>query len=190
MKEAEATGDKIETRRFEMTTYAKPKAILLGEIAHAFGARAFTLGGTSKRVVVHGWARDLEMISTLFESLERQAMSAASVAHQRQPWVHGKTFTTSFLIGFAVTVSKRLKARKETVVAEAEATTPGTALVLVDRKAAVERAVADATKNARVRKQTASQVSSSAGYSSGKVAGERADLGGSRLAGAGRTAIR
>ena len=66
VKEAEATGDKIETRRLEMTTYAKPKAILLGELAHAFGARACTLSWTSKRVVVYGWARDLEMISTLF----------------------------------------------------------------------------------------------------------------------------
>ena len=190
LKEAEATGDKVTTRRFTMGTYAKPKSILLGEIAAAFGARAFLLGGQSRNVVIHGWERDLDMIETLFESLERQAMSAASAAHQARPWVHGKTFTTSFLVGFARTVSMRLRARKTTVEREAEATTPGTTLVLVDRKAAVERAVAEATKNAKVRKATSSQVSSSAGWNAGQRAGERADLGGSRVGSASRTALR
>ena len=180
--------EKITLRTFTMGTYAKPKAILLGEVAAAFSARAFAYA-SHKKVIVHGWESDLETIAVLFESLETQAMTAGRAAHAKRSWVEARSFMTSFLTGFAYTVAMRLRARKATVEAEATSATPGTALVLVDRKAAVEAAVAEALKDVTVRKASAPQTSSAAAYATGKRAGERADLGGSRLGSSNRAAI-
>jgi hypothetical protein len=177
------SSDVIGQRRIVINEWVKPKGILLAGIVSAFGGKVIKLShlcsyGTMV-CVVYGWESDLQMIEVLFASLEIQAMREMKAARAARSGGNGQAFTRSFLAGFAGVVADRLKQARRHQVAETPGT--GTELVLADRSKAVEAHSRQA--NPTVRKSRPATVSASGGYFAGQAAGQRADLGGGRLAG-------
>jgi hypothetical protein len=174
--------------------YAAEKGQLVSEIALSLGCRVvrrtrYPDGTKELSVHLFGHRSDLQRTEILYTSLLLQAMQA--LARTPVPrWDHPAAFRRSWLVGFAGAVGRRL-ARAESAAAEqAEdaftARGTSTALVLADRSAAVE-AARDATYPDLQRARTR-QLSGS-GHADGWGAGQRADLGGTRLTGA-RQALR
>lgn len=173
--------------------YAADKADLLGTISLTLGCRAVRRtrhpDGT-KELSLHlfGHRSDLERVEILFTSLLVQAMHslARTAVPSRE---HPAAFRRSWLAGFSASVGRRLEAAESAAAegADARFAASGTtgSLVLADRSAAVEQALTD--EYPRLRRSSARRLSGS-GRADGWVAGQRADLGGSRIGG-GRRAI-
>ena len=160
-------------------TYITSNQQLVAFIARAFGAHCVFMSEFNKStldyedvVKVYGYESDIEMIRLLYTSLTLQCAnqvknikgsSAGETRHLRR----------SFILGFAYQVGERLLAQRKTATVEAEDSTPGAALVLVDRST-LARKLLD-TEHPRLRKIKPRTVSSRA-YNQGKQAGARADL--------------
>ncbi len=171
--------------------YAAEKAQLVGQVALALGCRVvrrtrYPDGAKQLSVHLFGHGTDLQRTEILFTSLLLQAMQA--LARTSIPsWDHPAAFRRSWLSGFSTAVGRRLELAERAAAEHAEdrfaASGTSTALVLADRSAAVE-AARDATypdlQPATVRRLSGS------GGSQGWAAGQVADLGGGRLAGARR----
>jgi hypothetical protein len=166
--------------------YATDKAGLLASVALALGCTAVRRtrhpdGVKELSLHLFGHRSDLERAEILFTSLLVQAMHALA----RTPVPsgdHPAAFRRSWLAGFSAAVGRRLEATERAAAAAAGArfTDHGTssALVLADRSAAVEAAMASAYPHLRA--GTTRRLSGS-GHADGWGAGQRADLGGSRL---------
>lgn len=172
--------------------WAADKADLLGTVALRLGCRAVRRtrhqDGT-KELSLHlfGHRSDLERVEILFTSLLVQAMHALG----RTPVPtreHPAAFRRSWLAGFSAAVGRRLEAAERAAAAGADdrfaARGTSSALVLADRSGAVEDAMA--AQYPRLRRGSARRLSGS-GHADGWVAGQRADLGGSRLGGGRRS---
>lgn len=192
--------DTVGQRKITISNpYGSVKATLLGWIAGPLGVRSIT-HSTRKpyssrtsvtSVTLFGFESDLERVELLYTSLLLQA--SGKLIHQYPNWFDHQgpqsvaAHRRSWMIGFASTVHFRLKAAQESAVAQADAasgsSTPGTALVLVDRKAqvdlAVEAAYPELGKGRKIR-------SNGTGYAAGAEAGRRADLGQTRVGRQGR----
>lgn len=186
LAEGQEVPDTIGRWTVTVTGYAKQKATLLNIIGQAFDCKVIRLdsGSGSNTLEVFGWESDLETVKVLYASLELQSMMQAE-AGARSHWEHARSFKTSFLYGFAVEVGKRLTAQRKRT-REDVVMSSSTALALVDRSKAVENQFS--TAYPRLRRSAPSVTSSNSGLHAGRSAGQRADLGGPRLAGA-RTAL-
>lgn len=167
--------------------YALDKLGIMCAVAFPLGCRivsrkSTTPGRPGQEAHLFGMAADLDRTQILFTSLLVQAtfgLAATPLPTGEDP----RAFRRSWLAGFANAVSRRLTAAERAAKARAaqeDSTTtgPSTALVLADRAALVERRVADAYP--RLRSARTRQLSGS-GRREGYRAGERADLGGTRL---------
>jgi hypothetical protein len=165
--------------------YSAGKARLLGWTAVALGCRWVMhrgLGGRVAAVTVFGHAADRQRVEVLFASLQMQATRelvrlrpprrGESVAAYRRSWLHG----------FATEVHRRLvdAERAAAAAAGATGTGPPVALVLADRRHAVESAFAAAFPRLGTARRP---VLSGSGFAAGALAGEQADLGGLRRVG-------
>jgi hypothetical protein len=187
---AEPGRDEIGVGRMEIADpYSAGKARLLGWTAAALRCRAVLHqagGGRVAAVTVFGFRSDRERVELLFTSLLLQAARelttcrpagrGESVAAYRRSWLHG----------YAVQVHRRL-VEAEGRAAQGAGDAPGgagaekTGLVLADRRERVDRAYADAFPLlGRGRRPSLT----GSGFTEGAAAGDRADLGGRRLAGA------
>jgi hypothetical protein len=175
--------------------YARDKLGLLSSIAVPLGCRIVSRTGhrldrSVAQAHLFGMTADLDRAQILYTSLLVQStygMAVAAVPLGENP----RAFRRSWLAGFAFAVHKRLTAAEAAAKARAaseDATTtgPSTALVLADRTALVQRHLADTYP--RLQKGRTRQLSGSGGRD-GYRAGERADLGGTRLAAARRPAL-
>lgn len=164
--------------------YAMEKRTLLHVIAKPLGVRDIRivgLGGKGEQVVhVFGYPSDLEKVDLLFASLTLQAIRDA-MRVEIPYYEHRAAFRRTFLDGFARAVGRRLADLYRKTEQEASATAPGTALVLVDRRTAVQKAFE--VEYPKVR--SSSRNLSGGGYGAGVQAGQRADIG-QRAAGGGR----
>lgn len=158
--------------------YAKPKVGLLAGVADVFKVRAVYLGGLSERstkvVALVGFESDIEMAKTMYASLVIQmdaAMNNALVPYGSNT----KSFRVGFMIGFSQTAYSRMKDYYNTRVTE----TPGMGLVLADKSKKVSEAVAQ--EFGVTRKGSISRGSLS-GSQAGNVAGQKADIGQTRMA--------
>lgn len=152
--------------------YGKPKVTLLTGIAVTHSCK--TVRHTrDNSTTVFGYQSDLDLVDLLYTSLLLQAQNALNHAPRGD-----RSFRTSFWYGFASRVYQRLEEAKRTAETTSE---PGTALVLRDRMDDVSAAVREAFP--RLRSSSAGRVSDRSGYYSGQAAANRADLGGTRLAG-------
>jgi hypothetical protein len=164
--------------------YAADKADLLSTIAVELRCRAVRritprADGVGKEIELHlfGHASDLERSEVLFTSLLLQAVRDLT----RTPIPHGQhaaAFRRSWLAGFTLAVTQRLRDAERRAAAEAgprfAAAGSSSALVLADRAALVT----DAMEQAYPRLRTARpRVLSGAGRRHGWEAGQRADLG-------------
>jgi len=165
--------------------YALDKAGLLGAVASALRCRSvrrkqYTPGGYGYSMHLFGCASDLERTELLFTSLLVQAsfgMAAAPVP----PWEPPATFRRSWLAGFTHAVSNRLRAaeRRASDAASPGAGGPSMDLVLADRGDRVARRVAEVYPRLS---PTPPRRLAGSGGGLGYAAGQRADLGGTRLA--------
>jgi hypothetical protein len=136
--------------------------------------------GKGARVVMYGFAEDLDLAEMLYTSLLMQA--TGEMVKQRPPFLPRlhryedmATFRASWLRGFARAVRWRLKEIRDarTRADEAASGTPGTALVLADRSALVRRRYEQENPDVgQIRLAT-----SGSGERDGWRAGQKADLG-------------
>jgi hypothetical protein len=174
-------------------SYGVDKAGLLNGVAKALRVEAIMIQQTKGRkkdrmVVVHlfGFEADLDRVELLFTSLLVQAsfgLAASAPAYGESPAAYNR----SWLAGFRSTVSARLRAAEARAQADAQTDSgPSVALVLHDRT----KEVAVAVNEAYPRVTTSSRKLSGSGGAAGRAAGERADLGQTRVGNtSGRRAI-
>lgn len=171
--------------------YTTEKQTLLTAIARAMRCRCVgtRVGRTTSYCTLVGFESDLERVNLLYTSLLIQATSQLtrqrpgdndfddryyyrreSVASYRRSW----------LVGFAQKIGERLTEAERRAAAQTVDRTPGvsTALVLRDRSKQVSQRYAELYPSARSR---SSRVASGNGYRNGQSAGQRADLGATRI---------
>ena len=199
--EAREGRGKIVTRVIEVPApYPKEKFILLSGIARANNCRAilglerptyrqmieddslFDAKGEFASVV--GYESDLDAVDLLFTSLLVQAVNEMlAQGSQITPWGENRTrsFRRSFLYQYAHTVGGRLAEVRDLTRADvSEARGVSLLPVLVNREEAVEDEVKQRFPNTKTLRSSVSNVD---GVLAGNAAGQRADLGATRLRG-------
>jgi hypothetical protein len=150
-------------------------------------------GAAGTRLHVFGYTSDLDRSDILFTSLLVQM--ARALAREYVPGSGGeaRAWRRSWMLGYAGAVVTRVRAAEEAAVTAATAPaaggadTPGqsAALVLADRSLVVRRQVSAAYPRLRKTRVTYS----GGGYRDGHAAGQRADIGGSKLRAGARGAL-
>ncbi|MFC5835125.1 DUF2786 domain-containing protein [Nonomuraea insulae] len=153
--------------------WAREKARLVSLVAQAVRCRPLLIGrgDGGQRVHVFGFAADLERADLLATSLLLQMASGLASVELPGEVTAVRAYRRSWLLGFTDEVYRLLCASESR--AEAESAGTGSALVLADRRAEVERAVAAHYPDIRRSVPT----TSGTGYRDGVAAGRRADLG-------------
>lgn len=192
----EREREAVTSRRVPVSApYAVDKSTLLFGVAEAMRCSAVRTrterGRQSYVMTVFGVPSDLDRVEMLFTSLLLQATRQA--ARTRAPRGESTAaYRRTFLLGFTSAVVRRITVAEQAAVADVAAERDddgrraGAALVLVDRSEQVDRAVRDAFPNLRT--APARRLSGS-GYGDGREAGERADVGASRVGGGARRAL-
>jgi hypothetical protein len=195
MPDSDVVGDRVVVLD---APYALDKAALLSGVAFELRCRAvrrirYVGPRATKEVSIHlfGFDSDLVRVEILFTSLLLQAQTSLARTDP-PPWESPAAYRRSWLAGFTAAVARRLRdAEAHARDAAEESRTAGTAaatgrsveLVLVDR----DRTVAAAVEAEYPRLGTSrSRQLSGSGRRSGWQAGQRADLGGSRVPRGGR----
>lgn len=166
--------------------YAADKADLLSTVAHELRCRAvrrtrYPEGVKELSLHLFGHESDLQRVELLFTSLLLQ--TAHGLARTPvPPWEHKAAFRRSWMAGFRQAIGQRLQLAEKQAEAQAadrfRSSGTSTALVLADRSALVKAALEQ--EYPRLRTARARQFSGS-GARDGYAAGQRADLGGTRL---------
>lgn len=170
---------KVTLRPVEVhAPYVRAKALVLAAVAEAYSCRTvMSRTGEGTTVRVFGADDDIDLVETIFTSLLAHAARTMPAAEQvsSDPQAGTRAWRQSFLIGFATRVRHRLRSAKQT----ATAFVAGSALVLRDRKADTDAAVAAEYPNLG----STTIGSSGRGGSAGRAAADTADLGQTRLGG-------
>ncbi|MBF8190071.1 DUF2786 domain-containing protein [Nonomuraea sp. K274] len=163
-------GDRIVTLP---NPWAREKARLVSLVAQATRCRPLLIGrgDGGQRVHVFGFAADLERADLLATSLLLQMASGLARVRLPEGTTAVRAYRRSWLLGFTDEVYRLLCAAEAR--AESGAAGTGTALVLADRRAEVERVVAAHYPKIRLSVPT----TSGTGYRDGVAAGRLADLG-------------
>jgi hypothetical protein len=169
----------VESREFSLDeSYASPKSMLLGSVAHANRCNA-VWSGYRKVATVFGLPSDLDAVELLFTSLLTQATTAMLAASP--PGAHGssvRSFRHSFLIAYASRIGQRLDEVARQATEEAVASHGGDESdlmpVLLRNEQAVAKAVAEAFPRLHSRRLS---ISNGRGFQAGTAAADRADLG-------------
>ncbi len=164
--------------------WARVKAHLLCGLASALRCQCILLASPDpgSRVHVFGYASDIERTDVLYTSVLIQMWHGLAGA-QVPAWSNSaRAWRRSWLLGFATAVISRVRAAEHGATSEATSRAGDsgsrTALVLADRALVIRSQVEQAypvTRTARV-------TYSGSGYGAGYAQGQRADIGGSRLA--------
>jgi hypothetical protein len=190
MPDSDVVGDRVVVLD---APYALDKASLLSSIAAELRCRAvrrirYVGPRATKEVSIHlfGYDSDLGRTEILFTSLLLQAQTSLARTDP-PPWESLAAYRRSWLSGFTAAVSRRLReaeSRARDVAEQSRTAGPAAPrgrsveLVLVDR----DRVVAAAVDAEYPRLGTArSRQLSGSGGRSGWQAGQRADLGGTRM---------
>ncbi|MFI6735663.1 DUF2786 domain-containing protein [Nonomuraea sp. NPDC050451] len=161
-------GDRVVTLA---NPWAREKARLVSLVAQAVRCRPLLIGRGEggQRVHVFGFAADLERADLLATSLLLQMASGLARVRLPDGVTAVRAYRRSWLLGFTDEVYRLLCVAES----QAERASTGAALVLADRRAEVERAVAAHYPDIRVSVPR----TSGTGYRDGVAAGRRADLG-------------
>ncbi|MFF4621384.1 DUF2786 domain-containing protein [Nonomuraea jabiensis] len=161
-------GDRVVTLP---NPWAREKARLVSLVAQAVRCRPLLIGRGEggQRVHVFGFAADLERADLLATSLLLQMASGLARVRVPDGVTAVRAYRRSWLLGFTDEVYRLLCVAES----QAEQASTGAALVLADRRAEVERAVAAHYPDIRVSVPR----TSGTGYRDGVAAGRRADLG-------------
>lgn len=195
LAEADPTSDIVGDRVIDLPApYAVDKCALLAGVAGALRCRSVrrqSRVGTRNDFAMHlfGFGSDLDRVELLFTSLLVQASQSLS-AQTVPPWEHVAAYRRSWLAGFTHAVTARLSAAEARATEDGSTASPGgrsVALVLADRGAHVERRVADVYPRLRF---AGPRRLAGSGRSQGYAAGQRADLGGTKITRTSRRAVR
>ena len=163
--------------------WARVKAHLLCGLGSALRCQCILLSssGPGTRIHVFGYASDIERTDVLYTSVLIQMWHGLTGA-QVPDWAKSpRAWRRSWLLGFATAVITRVRAAEHAAACQATAPAAGgsrTALVLADRALVIRKNAEQAyplTRTARV-------TYSGTGYRDGYAEGQRADIGGSRIA--------
>ncbi|MEV3934380.1 DUF2786 domain-containing protein [Glycomyces sp. NPDC049804] len=184
--------DHVEGRRIDLPgPYALEKVFLYNAVARPLRCKLIEITTRDdhgkRRIHIFGYTADLDRAHMLYTSLLHQQAIALIAAPGPVGGESKAAFKRSFCHAFASTVRERLTAIERRARAANSSTDGGrsTDLVLVDRN----RAVAAEFKSAYPRTHSSGRRRlSGTGRDAGRAAGQRADLGGSRIA-TGRRAI-
>jgi len=165
--------------------WARVKAHLLCGLGSALRCQCIMLAsqGPGTRVHVFGYASDLERTDVLYTSVLIQ-MWHGLVGAQVPAWSSSpRAWRRSWLLGFATAVTSRVRAAEHGAAREATSRADDsgsrTAVVLADRATVIRSQVEQAYPVTRAARLTYSGT----GYGAGYAQGQRADIGGSPLAG-------
>lgn len=188
--ESDVVGDRVVVMD---APYARDKASLLGAVAQALRCQAVHreryVGddprSAAKQISLHlfGYASDLERVEVLYTSLLLQATTQV-MRTTAPPFESTAAFRRSWLAGFTAAVAGRLRdtERRAATDAETAASAGGQGrsveLVLLDRSRAAEAAMHSTYPHLTNGRRRAL---SGSGGRSGFSAGQRADLGGTRV---------
>jgi hypothetical protein len=164
------------------------KKYLLAGLAMAMRCQVVqTQRKTGARLHVFGYESDIERAEMLWTSL--QVQMARALAQEYVPDGGGRAWRRSWMLGYCTAVISRVKAAEATAVKKSDETETAsgksTALVLADRSLVIRSSVKREYPNLRKARTTYS----GNGYGDGHAAGQRADIGGSRLGGGSGRAI-
>lgn len=175
----------VEIRTAAANSMSGPRLLsLLTAIARHNFCRAFRRGSTGLCVIV-GFPEDIERVRTLYALISMQMQTEGTRQMRRQPSGHGgHKFRMGFYDGYTTAISTRLAdaAANANSAAEAEYGEAGV-LVLRDKQAHVDQH--QSLQNLRSQKTSGG---SWQGMSAGIAAGQRADIGSTRVGGQ-RTAL-
>lgn len=184
--------DHVEGRQIDLPgPYALEKVYLYNAVAAPLRCKLIettTRHDTGlRRIHIFGYTADLDRAHMLYTSLLHQQAIALIAAPGPTRGESKAAFKRSFCHAFANTVKERLitielRARADTAAPTASR---GTDLVLADRNRVVAAEFRNAYPNTR---SSSRRRLSGTGRDAGRVAGQRADLGGTRLS-SGRRAI-
>lgn len=181
---APATKEDVDRRKIHVPgPYAWEKSALLYNIGEPLNVHTVRHNNGRRsdgyKVSMFGFPSDLERVELLFTSLLVQASHSLATI-QPPPWESTVSYRKAWMWGFINTVKARLVAAESRAAREADerGDGPSTALVLADRKTLVDRRVEEAFTDL---KRSKSVTVKGSGYRDGQAAGQRADLGGSRL---------
>lgn len=132
-------------------------------------------------VAIVGVPADLDALRVLLPLVLRQAHLAA--ATEAGKGNRAPSYLASFITGYGAAVAERISARRCEVINA----TPGAEIILASRTQAVEKLYADRLA-AHTRSRTVDPLNA-AGLAAGRAAGQRADLGDTRLGPTGRAAL-
>lgn len=180
------TVDKVERQAFAVPNpYAQPKLILLDKIADVFNVKVYYVphsqayaGKHHRNAYLVGFPGDIERTKVLFESLERQVETFRKLDEAKNAYWMGrgekKVFHASFIRSFSLGVYRRLRdiyrAERDK---QPDPTT--TALVLTNRREAVDAFMQENVPNLRTQSSSAQQ--SALGMIAGASAAKQANLG-------------
>jgi hypothetical protein len=167
------------------------KALLMSEWQDCPRSKRYPTGRKLNRrayIRVYAHESDLAFIGQLYTSLilQMQTMMAADERDMRNigdpPLAGWQGWRVSYSYGWVGRVVARMYEAKRRNEAAEETGTPGTALVLADRKALVDAHIGDMfgkLRNSKVRRDDHDP----SGRAAGRAAGDRADLGGKKVQG-------
>lgn len=139
-------------------------------------------GQTEQRAHLFGFKEDMEFVKILYTSLlvqmNREADRALKRARTEREIKNGYAWKRNFFIGFATAVHTRMQVQTRKIVADVEAKSTGTELLLADRTLAVKQRKQDHYPHLRA--GSSQRVSNRDSYRSGSDAGRRADISGGR----------
>ena len=182
-------------------TYHAGHKELVCALGRGFGFKNVLLGGTHQswnktgvheRVCWIGFESDIEKAKLLYGSLLIQMAAALKDFTANQPGFKGYTgmdkFKTrrSFMFGFAAEIKSRLIEARRSTRADAEVSTPGTGLVLVDRDKQVLASVKEFFPRLGTSRGFSGQTLAG-GFNGGKAAGARAGLATTAVGGSPRS---
>ena len=180
LEEAQIKQDKVSSKKIGfIKPYVKAKLRLYSAIAKAYRCDVIILSRRNSVLHLFGYESDLTSADFLYDLLWLNGISELNKAAIPEE-EDAKSFSTSFWTKYTYTIKSRLDAANKTAVQES--TNPGTEIALYDRKKAAEKAARETYTNL-VMIRTAPKVTSPAGYRAGQEAGERADLGQTRISG-------
>lgn len=188
--DSDVVGDRVVLLE---APYALDKAGLLSGVAQALRCRAvqrtrYVDGAKQLSMHLFGYGSDLTRAEVLYTSLLLQASSQMQRAVP-PPGEHVAAYRRSWLAGFTSAVVHRLAEAEARAAEAASGPRPdehadrrgrSVALVLADRSAAVQEALESEYPYLR---RAQSRTLSGSGGRSGYLAGQRADLGGTRVGG-------
>jgi len=169
------SDDGIMSHRVDMEgPYISDKSVLLNAIALPNFCKV--LRG-SNYCLIFGYASDIELCVTLYESLVIHMVSEMTTKLDQYKKsstnkTHTQSWIKSFFSGYAVSIRERIKEAKEGAIKEADSTGTSVALVLRDKQHAIE----DYWQSLVSKKPNKKVVKSLDGYKAGIASGAQANL--------------